>query len=159
MNIAFDLDGVVLQQEMYSLKAIDSTENEQERAELMRYYYARRSIQLNPVDFLADDDKLFFITGRSILVEDLTKKWAKKYFPMATVITTRTILPSSNNDLMTKNYVNNGKKEWGLIQAERKAKALNDNNIDVFFEDAPEVVKNLRQLCKNTKIIQYGGRF
>jgi hypothetical protein len=159
MKIAFDLDGVVLQQEMYSLKAIDSCENEQERSELMRYYYARRSIQLNPVDFLADDDKLFFITGRSILVEDITKKWAKKYFPMATVITTRTILPSSNNDLMTKNYVNDGKKEWGLIQAERKAKALNDNNIDVFFEDAPDVVKHLRQLCKNTKIIQYGGRF
>ena len=60
---------------------------------------------------------------------------------------------------MTKNYVNDRNKEWGLIQAERKAKALNDNNIDVFFEDAPDVVKHLRRLCKNTKIVQYGGRF
>ncbi len=159
MRIAFDLDGVVLQQDMYSLKAIDACKNERKRSELMRYYYARRSIQLNPIDFLADDDELFFITGRSVLVEELTKKWAKKYFPMATVIITRTILPSKDNELMTKNYVNDGKKEWSLIQAERKAKALNDNNIDVFFEDAPDVVKNLRQLCKNTKIIQYGGRF
>jgi hypothetical protein len=159
MKIAFDLDGVILQQEMYSLKAIDSCKNEQERAELMRYYYARRSIQLNPIDFLADDDELFFVTGRSVLVEDLTKKWAKKYFPMATVIATRTILPSSDVNLMTKNYVNDGNKEWSLIQAERKAKALNDNNIEIFFEDAPDVVKHLRQLCRNTKIVQYGGRF
>lgn len=159
MRIAFDLDGVVLHQEMYSLKAIDSVQNEQERAELMRYYYSRRSIQLNPIDYLADDDELFFITGRSVLVEDITRKWAKKYFPMATVITTRTILPSSDKDLMTKNYVKDQTKEWGQIQAERKAKALNDNNIDVFFEDAPDVVKHLRQLCKNTKIVQFGGRF
>ena len=63
MKIAFDLDGVVLHQEMYSLKAIDSVQNEQERSELMRYYYTRRSIQLNPIDFLADEDELFFITG------------------------------------------------------------------------------------------------
>jgi hypothetical protein len=159
MRIAFDLDGVVLHQEMYSLKAIDSVQNEQERAELMRYYYSRRSIQLNPIDYLADDDELFFITGRSVLVEDITRKWAKKYFPMATVITTRTILPSSDKDLMTKNYVKDKTKEWGQIQAERKAKALNDNSIDVFFEDAPDVVKHLRQLCKNTKIVQFGGRF
>ena len=159
MKIAFDLDGVVLHQEMYSLKAIDSCKNEQERSELMRCYYSHRSIQLNPVDFLADDDELFFVTGRSVLVEDLTKKWAKKYFPMATVIATRTILPSSDSDLMTKNYVNDRNKEWGLIQAERKAKALNDNNIEVFFEDSPDVVKHLRRLCKRTKIVQYGGRF
>jgi hypothetical protein len=158
MRIAFDLDGVVLQQEIYSLKAIDSCKNEEERSELMRCYYARRSIQLNPVDFLADEDELFFITGRSLLVEDLTKRWAKKYFPMATVIVTRTILPSSDSDLMTKNYVK-GEKKWSLIQAERKAKALNDNNIDVFFEDDPGVVKHLRRLCMNTKIVQYGGRF
>jgi hypothetical protein len=78
---------------------------------------------------------------------------------MATVISTRTILPSSDSDLMTKNYVNDSNKEWSLIQAERKAKALNDNNIDVFFEDAPDVVKHLRRLCKSTKIVQYGGRF
>src|SRR5664279_665339 len=116
MRIAFDLDGVVLHQEMYSLKAIDSCENEQKRSELMRCYYSHRSIQLNPVDFLADDDELFFITGRSVLIEDLTKKWAKKYFPMATLIATRTILPSSDIDLMTKNYVNDRNKEWGLIQ-------------------------------------------
>lgn len=159
MKIAFDLDGVVLHQEMYSLKAIDSCRNEEERSELMRYYYARRSIQLNPIDFLADDDELFFITGRSILVEDLTNKWAKKYFPMAKVIATRTMIPSSDNELMTKNYVNDRNKEWSLIQAERKAKALNDHKIDVFFEDDPNVVKHLRRLCASTKIVQYGGRF
>ncbi len=159
MKVAFDLDGVVLHQEMYCLRAMDSCKNEEERSELMRYYYARRSMQLNPIDFLADDDELFFITGRSILVEDLTNRWAKKYFPMAIVINTRTVMPSSDNELMTKNYVNDRKKEWSLIQAERKAEALNDHKIDVFFEDDPNVVKHLRHLCTNTKIIQYGGRF
>jgi hypothetical protein len=159
MKIAFDLDGVVLHQEMYSLRAIDSCKNEDERSELMRYFYARRIIQLNPIDFLADDDVLFFITGRSMLVEDLTNRWAKKYFPMATVISTRNIIPCSDGELMTKNYVNDRSKDWSLIQAERKAKALNDNKIDVFFEDAPDVVKHLRRLCLCTKIVQYGGRF
>ena len=102
MNIAFDLDGVVLCQEIYSLKAIDSCKDQKQRTELMRCYYAKRSIQLNPIDFLANDDKLFFITGRSIEVEEITKKWAKKYFPMAILITTRNLLPSRDKELMTK---------------------------------------------------------
>ena len=59
---------------------------------------------------------------------------------------------------MTKNYGGEQTEGWDEIQAQRKAKAINDNKIEVFFEDAPQVVIHLRELCLGTKIIQYGGR-
>lgn len=159
MKIAFDLDGVVLDQDMGFCRMVDLGHQEDQQ-ELMKYYCNHRPLQLNPIDFLADDDELFFITGRSILVEELTLKWAKKYFPMAKVIITRLQHPSRDTILMTSNYGKVGEgKSWNKLQAERKAKAIIDNEIDVYFDDNPEVVKHLREMCDSrVKIVQYGGR-
>jgi hypothetical protein len=50
-------------------------------------------------------------------------------------------------------------QDWLVELAKVKAKVLNNLGIDVYFEDTPEVVEVLRNLCKNTKVIQYGSRF
>jgi hypothetical protein len=146
----------VLKQDMATLRMIDMVEDRAEQQELMRYYCNHLEMLFNPLDFIADGDKLFFITGRSIWVEEMTKQWAKKYFPTATVIVTRVEHPTKDTVLMTSNYGNDG--SWNMLQSERKAKAIMDNGIEVYFEDNPEIVKRLRVMCVDTKIIQYGGR-
>jgi len=40
----------------------------------------------------------------------------------------------------------------------KKAEYINKYNLDVFFEDAPDIVEKLRELCPKTIIIQVGGR-
>jgi hypothetical protein len=155
MKIGFDLDGVVLEQDMAILRMIDLAD-EKKQEELAHYYCNKRTMQLNPIDYLADGDDLFFITGRSIWNEAITIQWAKKYFPMATVIVTRVAHPKNDTVIMCSNY---GKDDsWNRLQAERKSDVIHANGIDVYFEDNPEVVKILRKLNPNTKVIQYGGR-
>lgn len=151
MNIAFDLDGVVLDQDLCALRSINLMQDRKQAQELFVYYCLYRQIQLNPMDYISEGDKLFFITGREELVRDITERWQKKYFPQATLIMT---------DCTYNEKEQNEKIEvWYVTQAKKKAKPILDNKIDVFFEDTPQVVVELRKLCPNTKIIQYGGRF
>ena len=145
----------MVKQELALIKSIDLQENEEDRRDLIEHYYAHRDIQLNPIDFLAEDDELYFITGRSKRDEEITMKWAKRYFPMAKVIVTR-------DDKGTRNLSALGgtREDWNLKQAIRKFEALVSCDIKVYFEDNPEVVKILRVMTKDTeiKIIQFGGR-
>jgi len=49
-------------------------------------------------------------------------------------------------------------KEWLEGQAKAKAETL-DREVDVYFEDSPSVVTNLRKYCKKCMVIHYGGRW
>lgn len=138
----------MIQQDLALLRVLNLSGSAQKETELFKMYCNARGMNLNPLDYLADDDKLFLITGRSKDVELLTKKWADKYFPSATLIVTK-IADAGNNPL----------KDWYALQAEGKAKYLNDLKIDVYFEDCPEIASKLRELCPNTKVIKYGSRF
>jgi len=156
MRLGYDLDGVVLKQDLAVLRMIDAAgdEDKELQSEYMTFYCKHRELLLNPLDFMADGDELFFVTGRSLLMEEATKKWQRKYFPNATLIVTRLLMPTRDNS----NYGNGALSDWNYEQAKRKAKAIIDNSIDVYFEDNPEVVMHLRVMCPNTKTVQYGGR-
>jgi len=147
MNVGFDLDGTVLSQDLAILR-MQNTADEKEKMIIMKFYCAHRSMNFNPLDFLAENDNLLFITGRDKSVEAITKKWASKYFPNAKIIVTKLDAPTGNTKMIN----------WYLLQAEAKAKVINDNNVEVYFEDAPEIVDYLRKLCPNCKVIKYGGR-
>ena len=101
-------------------------------------------MQLNPLDFVDETDELYFITGRNDCLTEITQKWVKKYFPMAKLF----IL-----DIGAKEIHN-----FSELQANLKQKIINENQIDVYFEDNPTVFSLLRKLCPNTKIIHYGSR-
>ena len=149
MNVAFYIDGVILQIDLFALRFIDSMSDKKLRTELSRYYYISRPFQLNPIDFVGTEDKLFIITGRNDLYKDITEAWHKKYFPGAILVCLDHEEPKEETDL----------EEWFVKQARLKAKALEKYKIDVYFEDTPEVVKELRKLCPQVKIVQYGSRF
>ena len=147
MNIGFDLDGVVVEQQLGILRIIDIL-GQEHKDELMQYYCSSLKTQLNPLDYIADNDKLFFITGRSKAIEDITKYWATKYFPTATVYVTCNPTPNKEDEVIN----------WSLLVAKNKSKYIIENNIEVFFEDNPTAVKYLRELCPNCKVIQYSSR-
>lgn len=151
MRIAFDIDGVIVDIDLGLIRAIDFfPEGSEARKQASRFYYLMRRRQLNPIDYLSEDDELFFITGRNEAYRDLTEKWASKYFPQATLVILGHEEPKAGEPVL---------KKWYVRQAERKAKALKKYKIDVYFEDTPPVVRELRKMCPETKIIQYGGRF
>jgi len=143
VRIAFDLDGTVLETSIGLLKMMNELANGKDE-ELLQYYCMGLKMNFNPLDFIGEGDSLFFITGRNRCVETLTKNWAKKYFPTATVFVA---------DMPAQAISNFSEK-----QAELKEKIINDNKIDIYFEDNPTVVSILRLNCPKTKIIQYGGR-
>jgi hypothetical protein len=148
MNLGFDIDGVILAIDLFALRFIDNMKDNALRSELSRFYYYERPFQLNPLDFISDDDKLFLITGRNKLYQDITERWAKKYYPSATLVVLDHEEPKAETII----------EDWFVKQARVKSKALKKYKIDVYFEDTPQVVRELRKLCPETKIIQYGGR-
>lgn len=147
--ISFDLDGVVIDQDLFSLRAINLTEDKAKRDELFSYYLIGRHMKLNPLDFVGLDDKLFLVTGRDESCREITQDWVRHYFPSAHLImcNLETLTPTTDT------------VDWTKRQAELKAAVLRDIRANVYFEDNPEVVKHLRKLCPKITIIQYGGRF
>lgn len=148
MKIGFDIDGVILEMDVAMLRAADLNEDKRIKDELNKYYYLTRKIQLNPIDFLAEGDELYLITGRDRRYLDLTMKWKNKYFPNAKLILLGHVEPGNETII----------EDWFIKQARLKASVLLQEEIDVYFEDTPEVVRELRKLCPEVVIIQYGGR-
>jgi len=150
-RIAFDIDGVLVDLDLNILGMIPEISNIslEKRLNLFnRFYYSNRPLNLNPLLFLHKDDELYFITGRNKAYQKITKEWKNKYYPQAKLI----ILDHEeySND---KSYA-----RWLKKQAKLKAKALKKYKIDVYFEDSPIVVQELRRLCPKVKILQYGER-
>ena len=149
MRIAFDIDGVIAEQDACILRAFDLFEMPDSIRDIVNeYYYLERRILLNPLLFLTPNDELFFITGRNEKYTDITKRWINQFFPKSTLIMCNHKEPTNIVDL----------DEWFVKQAKLKAKYINELHIEVYFDDCEEVVMELRKLCPNTKIIKYGGR-
>ena len=149
MKMAFDIDGVAVNQDLVALREIDLCTDPEKRKALNYCYYINRLNQINLYDYLSAGDELYLITGRNLEFAAITKKWQEKYYPNAHLIMTNHSMPTPDTNI----------QDWLVEQAKVKAKVLNNLGIDVYFEDTPEVVEVLRNLCKNTKVIQYGSRF
>lgn len=155
MKVGFDIDGVIVPINLAIIRLLDyigPSIGKEAVANIWKFYVGDRKIQLNPLDFLSEDDELFIITGRDTIHEEATVKWAKKYFPQAEVIV---VYNDSTEELSAKEV----EEKWYVKAAKKKARILNHLKIDVYFEDTAPVVRELRKMCPDTKIIQYGGRF
>ena len=144
MKIGFDLDGVVVpcQSVIWALM------NNNIEAQRLAVAEAHPNPLFNPKMFMNGEDVGFIITARYVDLADITEQWVKKYYPDLQYI---------NVDV--KRWKT--KKEWTdwyKIVAYAKAEAINNLGLDIYFEDMPITVKQLRKLCPNTKIILFGGR-
>ena len=146
MKLGFDLDGVIIKNNLAILRLIDLIEDPKKRKEISKYYYKQQDILLDPLKFLLEEDELYIITSRNRIYKEETESIVKKYFPLAKLIILNHVEPHLLLDL----------KDWYKKQAELKAKVIKELGIEVYFEDRPQVVRYLRDLCPNTKIICFG---
>lgn len=123
----------------------------EQREQIEEWYYLDREPKLNPEDFLGKGDEYVIITGRSQKMAISTSDWVDKYCPNCLQLFIVDLGPAYNQT--TKEVIN-----WSKEQAKRKAKVINSEKVEVYFEDNSECVKELRKLCPKTKIIQYGGK-
>lgn len=149
MKFAFDIDRCLCDGNIAVLRLMDMLSEEQ-RKNVEKWYYMERKPLLNPEEFLTDDDEYIIITGRSLKFEEITKKWVQKFCPNHRGLFMANLSPAYGKS-------NEYFKTWDKKQAALKADIINREKADVYFEDNREVVKHLRKLCPNTKIIHYGG--
>lgn len=135
MIIGFDLDGVLCDINVTQLILIQNLPSAE-----VSYYKERRPL-LNPAQFLTNGDRYIIVTARRKDLGILTKRWIRRYLPNAKLFSIET------------GFTKNVKKI-----AEKKLKILKRENAEVYFDDNPEIIKELRQMDNNIKFIQYGGR-
>jgi uncharacterized HAD superfamily protein len=147
----FDIDGCLCTANISLLRLIDQLPDSQRK--LVEYwYYREQKPELNPEMFLDENDEYIVITGRSKDLKDVTETWLKKFCPNYKKLIMVDLGPAYdavNEEDLTL---------WSIEQAKRKAKVINKEKLDVFFEDNGDTVEYLRSLCPKTKIIKYGGR-
>lgn len=138
MKIAFDLDGVLCDIDVSMLNIIYKLKQIKKETEL--WYYRERKPLLNPYMFLTEEDEFIIVTARKQHLYDVTKRWIDKFLP-----TTKWFL------------VDEGYTTPEAI-ARKKLNILQDEQVDVYFDDNQNVIKMLRRMNTDIKFIQYGGR-
>lgn len=146
MRIGFDLDGVIADLDITLFRLIRYVEFPREEIEnrFKQSYFGELSLRVNwnPEEMLAVGDEYHIITARhSMSDNNITLEWCRKFCPNAKSV----------------NIVGQHGNTWSE-SAGAKAEKINELGVEVFFEDDPRLVKRLRELCHETKIIQVGGR-
>jgi len=148
LRVGFDIDGVLAKQDLEELlKASNSIPREQKIIE----YFASCKPLLNPLHFCNPIyDKIFVITSREQLAIPATREWCAQHLPQYAKLIFACV---------EKWQIQSEIQDWFKRVAQEKAFIINGLNIEVYFEDIPEVVLLLRELCPSTKIIHYGGNY
>jgi hypothetical protein len=148
--IGMDIDGVVAKIDLFKLRTIDFCKDENVKKELERWYYSTAEVGINPIDYVMSDDKVILLTSRPERLNKITVQWLQQHCIWYHVL----------EHVSHEAGANMGDKlqKWFEVQASKKAELINKLGIEVYFEDTPEVVVELRKLCKNCKVIQYGDR-
>jgi hypothetical protein len=146
MKIGFDLDGVIADLDITLFRLIRRVnfQDEEHKNRFTQSYFGGLKLRenWNPEELIAKGDEYHIITARHSTIDDsATFEWCKKYCTNA-------------------KSVNIVGKQGDNRERSTKAKAekIKELGIEVFFEDDPRLVKTLRELCPETKIIQVGGR-
>ena len=152
MRVGFDLDGTIVYLNSPLLHLLDCIKDLEEKRLWEESYYRGLSLRYNPRDFLHENDEGIIITGRLIdnpVVEAITQRWVAKNFPDFELIMIGGDRPTS---FVTEEEWN----AWNAEITERKAQAIIDNNVDVYFDDSPSIITRLR--ARGIVAIQLGGR-
>jgi len=155
MKVGFDLDGVLCDIGVVELHLMHKLPPKgEETAEL--YYYTERKPLLNPKLLMHEDDEYHIVTSRHQGLREVTGRWVEKYYPDVNSLNIVGVeawyqnASGADDPAVWKAYANQVVK--------LKAAKINELELDVFFDDSVGNVVQLRELCPNTTIIQYGGR-
>ena len=151
MKIGFDIDGVLTDINVATLRIMDNLQDDA-KISAEQWYYRERKPLLDPRLMCDKKDEIYVITGRPERVKDITKEWIKFYYPQA-----KLFFASPHMGVITGNTAKEI-KQWCIDKLLTKVAKINELGIDVFFEDESEGIDELRKACPKCKIIKYGGR-
>jgi len=147
MRVGFDLDGVIAEAPIPVWLLTGLVENKAKRDIIYNFLHCQ-DLKRHPNEFLNEDDEFVIITSRSEQYRSLTERWLK---------VNGINCPLKICDVgLSSDYLS--LEEYFEVVAREKAKYINSECLDVYFEDSPDAVIRLRKLCPQCKIIQVGGR-
>lgn len=151
MLVGFDIDGVLAEIDLASLRIIDNLPQDAKKSAETWYYIERKPL-LDARQFLSDDDKMVIITSRPQRVAEITKRWVERYYPGVPLYMVHKDIPKpeTNDDQEIK--------IWCAQKVQLKADKINELGVSVFFEDDTEVMEEFRKACPKCVVVNYGGR-
>jgi hypothetical protein len=152
MIFGFDLDGVLCKYEDSLYHIMRRMPVEYQR-DAWKHYFSEQVPKLNPELFLHEGDEYHVITGRNQDLKEITLKWCAKFLPNAKAVHVVGGRPYYEYTLGEQNTL---VKEQSL---NGKAEKIQELGVQVYFEDDPKYVQELRALLPNVIVIQYGGKF
>ena len=145
MKLAFDLDGVVRENDLGFLKlCLWLKEPEAIEALKIKYISSRKPL-LNPADFATEDDQIYVISNCMTKDSmDEKRRWLNHYFSCKI-----TFIPVQ---IATGDW----KKAYCDPVAKGKVEVMLNLGIDVYFDDDPAIIRVMRKLTKKIKFVKYG---
>lgn len=143
IKFGFDMDGVICDYDEGILKLIQHQPSGVSKIDLYKHYYMSRSLMFNPKWILGSNDTCIIITGRSKCYADVTEQWLDDHnldYPL---------YYCGNGDLCEGMLVDKFFKEI----AYEKCLVIEQNDIDIFFEDNPIILDYLRSSTTSCKIV------
>jgi len=147
MKISFDLDGVIVEgNHHYVFRILDIIRGlNPEAAEIAEMdFYSSSTLKHRPSVFLSKDDEAAIITCRKPESQGVTEDYLKKH-----EIRVRVIFADKRGEIDWSSPYKKASKKAARL----KAKAIRDFGSEVHFDNNPIMVKELRKLCPETKII------
>lgn len=142
MRIGFDLDGVIAEDcvGFWSL-------SKDQPLEVFVQVCAFARVLLHPKNFMNQDDLGYIVTARDPRLKEVTLAWCGKNVQGLTVLFAEVPHWRDNSEW----------DKWEVACAIKKAELIDKLELDVFIDNNPITVDHLRDLCKHTKILLYGG--
>lgn len=147
MRVGFDLDGVLADISVVDWLLTGQIKDEKQNKVLYQFLHDQKLL-INPCELLHEKDEYIIITGRGEKYREITERWLKKYGITAPLYMTDVGVVADYPSL----------DAYFEALAVTKAKYIKSECIEVFFEDSPDTVIRLRELCPKCKIVQVGGR-
>lgn len=149
MRISFDLDGVIADGHHWFFRIIEGMRKiDPEQAELAGLeYYSSRPLKYHPNLFLAFGDEGIIVTARKPKAEKITMDWLERYGIVLPVY-----FCDRADQLNWKSYAAAARES-----AKLKAKVIQEQKIEVHFDNNPVLVGALRKILPELKVILVGG--
>jgi hypothetical protein len=155
-KIGFDLDGVLATQSLALLGVLSKVEGMEYGKE---WYYREAELKMDPKKFLGKNDEAVIVTARETIpkIVKITREWVDrhvgKHIPIIWV--NRNVPPPIQ---LGGKVGNKGALDVMDRMAVAKAKVINREKIEVYFDDSEYLVKKLRKMCPKCKVIHFGAR-
>lgn len=137
LNIAFDMDGVLRPLDLTFIRMAEAVNNEHAWKALELHILTQTKPQLNPGMFALQGDSIYCITNcSSENSANKKRRWLKHFF----------------GDMVEILPVFGPKGAWGddyyRPVAKDKLAVCYDNDIDIYFDDCPDIIRIMRELHK-----------